>query len=47
MNNKKVKRISPIKNFIWSLKELNRFKKSYIFVLLLNAVIKGLIPVIK
>lgn len=46
MNNKKVKRISPIKNFIWSLKELNRFKKSYIFVLLLNAVIKGLIPVI-
>lgn len=46
MNKKKEKGNNPIKNFIWSLKELNRFKKSYLFVLMLDAVVKGITPII-
>lgn len=46
MNSKKEKGNNPIKNFIWSLKELNRFKKAYLFVLMLDAIVKGISPVI-
>lgn len=34
-----------INNFIWSLKELNKFKRSYLFVLVLDALVKGITPV--
>lgn len=37
---------NSINNFIWSLKELQKFKRSYLFVLALDAITKGITPVV-
>lgn len=46
MDARKEKGNNPIRNFIWSLKELNRFKKTYLLVLILDAAVKGITPII-
>ena len=33
-------------NFIWSLKELHRFRRSYIPVMIIDAAVKGILPVV-
>ncbi len=36
----------PFNNFIWVLREVNEFKKSYLIVLLIDATLKGVTPVV-
>lgn len=45
MGEKKKKR-KGIDNFIWSVAELFRFKKAYLFMLIMNSIVKGISPVI-
>lgn len=46
MERNSIKKNSPIDNFIWVLKEISKFKKRYVLVLLVDAVLKGVMPII-
>ena len=44
MSNKNGQRV--IGNLIWSIKEINKFNKIYIFFMILESILKGISPVI-
>lgn len=46
MERNSIKKNSPIDNFIWVLKEISKFKKRYVLILLVDAVLKGVMPII-
>lgn len=35
-----------IKNLIWSIKEINKFNKKYMYLMILDSVLTGISPVI-